>query len=55
MRQKLLSDGTVLRVSMNQKSVFALLLGLIQPFGIILIAAIVAAYFIAEKLAKQII
>ena len=52
---KLLSDGTVLRVSMNQKSVFALLLGLIQPFGIILIAAIVAAYFIAEKLAKQII
>lgn len=52
---KLLSDGTVLRISMNQKSVFALLLGLIQPFGIILIAAIVAAYFIAEKLAKQII
>ena len=52
---KLLSDGTVLRVSMNQKSVFALLLGLIQPFGIILTAAIVAAYFIAEKLAKQII
>ena len=52
---KLLSDGTALRISMNQKSVFALLLGLIQPFGIILIAAIVAAYFIAEKLAKQII
>ena len=52
---KLLSDGTVLRISMNQKSIFALLLGLIQPFGIILIAAIVAAYFIAEKLAKQII
>ena len=50
---KLLPDGTVLRVSMNQKSVFALLLGLIQPFGIILIAAIVAAYFIAEKLAKR--
>lgn len=52
---KLLSDGTVLRISMNQKSVFALLLGLIQPFGFILIVAIVAAYFIAEKLAKQII
>ena len=40
---------------MNQKSVLALLLGLIQPFGIILIAAIVAAYLIAEKLAVQII
>jgi len=52
---KLLSDGTVLRISMNQKSVLALLLGLIQPFGIILIAAIVAAYLIAEKLSVQII
>ena len=52
---KLLSDGTVLRISMNQKSVLALLLGLIQPFGIILIVAIIVAYFIAERLAKQII
>lgn len=52
---KLLSDGTVLRISMNQKSVFALLWGLIQPFGIILILAIVIAYFIAERIAKQIV
>lgn len=52
---KLLSDGTVLRISMNQKSVLALLLGLIQPFGIILILAVVVAYFIAERVAKQII
>ena len=52
---KLLSDGTVLRISMNQKSILALLLGLIQPFGIILILAVVVAYFIAEKVAKQII
>ena len=52
---KLLSDGTVLRISMNQKSVLALVLGLLQPFGIILILAIVIAYFIAEKIAKQII
>ena len=52
---KLLSDGTVLRISMNQKSILALLLGLIQPFGIILILAVVVAYFIAEKVARQII
>ena len=52
---KLLSDGTVLRISMNQKSVLALLLGLMQPFGIILVLAIVVAYFIAERVAKQII
>lgn len=52
---KLLSDGTVLRISMNQKSVLALVLGLLQPFGIILILAVVIAYFIAEKIAKQII
>ena len=52
---KLLEDNTVLRISMNQKSVLALLLGLIQPFGMILILAVVIAYFIAEKVAKQII
>ncbi|MBR4980932.1 MAG: PAS domain-containing protein [Lachnospiraceae bacterium] len=51
---KLLSDGSVLRISMYQKSVLALLWGLIQPFGIILILAIVVAYFIAERIAKQI-
>lgn len=51
---RLLSDGSVLRISMNQKSILSLLFGLIQPFGIILIAAIVFAYLIAEKLAEQI-
>ena len=39
---------------MNQKSILSLLFGLIQPFGIILIAVIVFAYLIAEKLAEQI-
>ena len=52
---KLLSDGTVLRISMNQKSILALLWGLIQPFGIILILAVIIAYFIAERIAKQIV
>ena len=51
---RLLSDGSVIRISMNQKSILALLFGLIQPFGIILIAVIVFAYLIAEKLAEQI-
>ena len=51
---RLLSDGSVLRISMNQKSILSLLFGLIQPFGIILIAVIVFAYLIAEKLAEQI-
>ena len=52
---KLLADGTVLRISMNQKSIFALLMGLINPFVIILIVAIIIAQFIARRLAKQII
>lgn len=51
---RLLSDGSVLRISMNQKSILSLLFGLIQPFGIILIVVIVFAYLIAEKLAEQI-
>lgn len=52
---KLLADGTVLRISMNQKSILALLMGLINPFVIILIVAIIIAQFIAKRLAKQII
>ena len=51
---RLLSDGSVFRISMNQKSILSLLFGLIQPFGIILIVVIVFAYLIAEKLAEQI-
>ena len=52
---KLLSDQTILRISMNQKSVLALLWGVIQPFGIILLFAVGIAYFIADRLSKQII
>ena len=52
---KLLSDQTVLRISMDQKSILALLWGVIQPFGVILIVAVGIAYFIAERLSKQII
>ena len=52
---KLLSDGSVLRISTYQKSVLSLLWGLIQPFGFILIFAMIIAYFIAEKVAKQIV
>ncbi|MBR5598049.1 MAG: ATP-binding protein [Lachnospiraceae bacterium] len=50
----LLSDQTVLRISMDQISTLALLWGLIQPFGIILLLVVAIVYYVAEKLADQI-
>lgn len=50
----LLSDGTVLRISISQKSALALLFGLFQPFIIILVIAVCISRFLAKGVARQI-
>ena len=50
----LLSDQTVLRISMDQITMLALLWGLIQPFAMILVIVVVIVYYVAERLANQI-
>lgn len=50
-----LSDGTVLRVSAMQDSVFVLLLSLVYPLSIIIIIALILSLIISHKVSKSII
>lgn len=50
----LLSDGTVLRISVSQATAAALVLGMIQPIAAIIIAAIILSAIIANRMAKKI-
>ena len=52
---KRLSDGTVLRVSATQDSVFVLLLSLVYPLSIIIIVALVLSLIISHRVSKSII
>lgn len=50
---KLLSDGSVLRLSAAQDSVWMLLLGLAQPLCVMIFAAIVLSLFFAYRLSGK--
>ncbi|MBQ8740038.1 MAG: histidine kinase [Clostridia bacterium] len=50
-----LSDGSVLRVSATQDSVFVLLLSLVYPLSIIIIVALVLSLIISHRVSKSII
>ncbi|MBQ3133138.1 MAG: PAS domain S-box protein [Clostridia bacterium] len=50
-----LSDGTVVRLSVAQYSVWMLLLGMIQPIAIVMIVAVVLSLVLASRLAKHIV
>ncbi len=52
---KRLSDGTVLRVSATQDSIFVLLLSLVYPLSIIIIIALVLSLVISHRVSKSII
>ena len=51
----LLKDGTIMRISINQESIWLLLLKMIQPIFIIIILAIVVSVIMAQHMAKKII
>ncbi|MBQ4096096.1 MAG: two-component sensor histidine kinase, partial [Oscillospiraceae bacterium] len=51
----LLSDGTVLRISVNRASGFVLLLGMMYPLIIVIIIAVVISVVLAHKMSKRII
>lgn len=51
----LLSDGNVLRLSTTQYTVFAILLGLIQPLIIVLFIAILLSFILSARTAKSIL
>lgn len=52
---KLMSDGTVLRLSAAQSSIFMILLGMAQPIAVIAFIALGLSVFLASKLAKAIV
>ena len=50
----LLKDGTVIRVSINQETIWLLLLRMTQPIAIIIVASIVVSIIMARYMAKKI-
>lgn len=50
-----LTDGTVLRLSIAQNTLFTLLLGMLQPICIIIIIALVLSLWLASRLSKKIV
>lgn len=52
---KQLSDGTILRVSATQDSVFVLLLSLVYPLSVIIIVALIVSLIISHRVSKSII
>lgn len=52
---KRLSDGTVIRLSVTQKSLLILTLGMLQPIIIIFVIAIFLSAFLASRLSKKIV
>lgn len=54
-RAKRLTDGTVIRLSVTQNSMWVLTLGMLQPILAILAAAIVLSIILASRLSKNIV
>ena len=50
-----LRDGTVLRISANQASAWALMIGLVWPIGLIAVLAIGLSALLARRMAKNIV
>ncbi|WP_434310258.1 ATP-binding protein [Hominifimenecus sp. rT4P-3] len=52
---KRLSDGTVLRLSVTQHSLFVLTLGMLQPICVIFAIAVILSIVLASRLSKKIV
>lgn len=50
-----LSDGSVLRISINTASIQMLVLRIMQPICIVLVIILIPAFFLAKQLAKRIV
>jgi two-component system phosphate regulon sensor histidine kinase PhoR len=50
-----LQDGTVLRISTNQKSAWSLMIGMLWPVALIAVIAIALSAFLARRIAKRIV
>ena len=52
---KLLSDGTVLRISVKRATIMTLVLGMLQPIAIVAVITIILSAVLANRMAKRIV
>ena len=52
---KRLSDGTVLRISVSQKTMMILVVGMLHPVSVVLVIAIALSALLARRMAKNIV
>lgn len=52
---RLLEDGTVLRVSADQATVFRLLVGMLQPLIIVILLAVILSLLLAKRIANRVV
>lgn len=50
-----LPDGSILRLSVSQSSIFALILGMIKPIAIICLTAVALSVFLAVRISRNIV
>lgn len=50
-----LKDGTILRLSISQRSIFTLLLGMVQPVCIVFLIALVLSIVLAKQVSQKIV
>ncbi len=52
---KRLSDGTVLRISVDRVTVWLLVIGMVQPLAVVAVGALILSAFIARRLSRRIV
>ena len=52
---KLLSDGTVLRISVSQQTLLVLVLGMLHPVSVVALLAIILSLVLANRMSKKIV
>lgn len=52
---KALEDGTVLRISISQITIFTLVLGMVQPILVVALLAVILSAVLAHRMAKRIV
>lgn len=54
-RAERLSDGTVIRVAVMQYTIWSMIIGVLQPFAVVLLIALILSGFLARRLALRIV
>lgn len=50
-----LNDGSILRLSISRASILVLVLGMMQPFFVVMVIAIILSIFLSRRMAKRVV